>query len=55
MIRSVAIICALVFAAPLAAEDLVVREILQEKPLSGSDTQVVIVSKLTLKPGGRIP
>ncbi|MFY0621819.1 MAG: cupin domain-containing protein [Pelagimonas sp.] len=55
MIRSIAFICALAFAAPLAAEDLVVREILQEKPLSGSDTQVVIVSKLTLKPGGRIP
>jgi quercetin dioxygenase-like cupin family protein len=55
MIRSFILTCALVLGAPLAADELVVREVLQEKPLSGSETQVVIVSKLTLKPGGRIP
>jgi quercetin dioxygenase-like cupin family protein len=55
MIRSFILTCALGLGAPLAADELVVREVLQEKPLSGSETQVVIVSKLTLKPGGRIP
>ncbi|MGC3937711.1 cupin domain-containing protein [Roseobacter sp. EG26] len=42
-------------AAPVAAEELVVREILNEKPLSNAEGTVVIVSKLTVKPGGRIP
>ncbi|WP_299916437.1 cupin domain-containing protein [uncultured Roseobacter sp.] len=42
-------------AAPVAAEDLVVRTILNEQPLSGSEGMVVIVSTLTVKPGGRIP
>lgn len=46
---------ALLFAAPLAAEDLVDRRVLNEQPLSGSEGIVVIVSKLTVNPGGRIP
>ncbi|CUH75449.1 cupin domain-containing protein [Tropicibacter naphthalenivorans] len=42
-------------AAPLWAEDLFVREQLSAQPLSDAQDMVVIVSKLTLKPGGRIP
>ncbi|MBW4706446.1 cupin domain-containing protein [Roseobacter sp. YSTF-M11] len=41
--------------APAFAEELVTRDILSEEPLSGVEGRVVIVSKLTLKPGGRIP
>lgn len=46
---------ALLIATPVVAEDLVVREFLNEQPLSGSQGIVVIISKLTVKPGGRIP
>jgi quercetin dioxygenase-like cupin family protein len=54
MIRALFLAVSLL-ATPLAAEDLVQREILQEKPLSGSADHVVILSRLVLKPGGRIP
>ncbi|MFW2543012.1 cupin domain-containing protein [Primorskyibacter sp. 2E107] len=51
------LICALAaMAAPAVAQDaLVTREILQEKPLSGVDGMVVILSRLVIEPGGRIP
>ncbi|MEM6889012.1 MAG: cupin domain-containing protein [Pseudomonadota bacterium] len=48
-------IVALLIAAPVAAEDLVDRKILTKEPLSGSEGMVVVISKLTIKPGGRIP
>lgn len=43
------------FALPVFADDLVTRDVLNEQPLSDADDMVVIVSKLTIKPGGRIP
>ena len=48
-------LAAALIAGPVAADDLVTRDILNEQPLSGSEGIVVIVSKLTVKPGGRIP
>ncbi|KUF12756.1 hypothetical protein AVJ23_03335 [Pseudoponticoccus marisrubri] len=41
--------------AAAGSADLVNREVLQEKLLTGHDEMVVIVSKLVLAPGGRIP
>ncbi len=41
---------------PVAAQDAVpTREVLREAPLSGDAGQVVIVSRLVLPPGARIP
>ena len=54
MIRAIFLAVSLL-ATPLAAGDLVQREILQQQPLSGSTDLVVIVSRLVLKPGGQIP
>ncbi len=45
---------AVLAASPLAAEELVVREVLQERDLAGVEDMIVIISKLTVKPGGRI-
>ncbi|MEM9638726.1 MAG: cupin domain-containing protein [Pseudomonadota bacterium] len=49
------VVLSVVMATPLWADDLVQREVLQEQPLSGAEGMVVIVSKLTVEPGGRIP
>ncbi|WP_187430676.1 hypothetical protein ROLI_000810 [Roseobacter fucihabitans] len=55
MLKSAVVFVVLLIAAPVFADDLVVRKVLNEQPLSGSAGMVVIVSKLTVKPGGRIP
>ena len=55
MSRLVFALVAALIAGPVAADGLVTRDILNEQPLSGSEGMVVIVSKLTVKPGGRIP
>lgn len=55
MKRLAFVLVALISAAPVFAQELVVREVLNEQPLSGSEGMVVIVSRLTVKPGGRIP
>lgn len=49
------LLCAALMTGPAFADDLVVRAVLNEQPLSGSDEMIVIVSKLVVKPGGRIP
>lgn len=50
------LIAALAVAGPLAAEDArLSRTVLQEKPLTGADEMVVVVSKLVIEPGGRVP
>lgn len=46
---------ALLSAAPALAEDKVKRTELNRADLSGSDTMEVIVSRLEIAPGGRIP
>jgi uncharacterized cupin superfamily protein len=41
--------------APAMAEELVIRQVLNEKPLSGVAGVNVVVSKLVIRPGGRVP
>ncbi|GFE49071.1 cupin [Roseobacter cerasinus] len=48
-------LAALLLAAPVWAEELVQREVLNTQPLSGDDGMKVVVSELKLMPGGRIP
>lgn len=55
MTRVFAALLAACLAVPTAAEELVVRQVLHEKPLSGVQGVNVIVSTLVIKPGGRVP
>lgn len=48
-------LAALLVAAPAMADDKVKRTELNRADLSGSDTMEVIVSRLEIAPGGRIP
>lgn len=42
-------------ALPVAAQDGITREVLQERLVSGDDGLTVVVSRLTVAPGARIP
>ncbi len=44
-----------VVALPASAEELLVRKIVSEQPLSGAERMKVVISMLTVKPGGRVP
>jgi quercetin dioxygenase-like cupin family protein len=50
-----AILLAACLALPATAEELVVRQVLHEKPLSGVEGLKVVVSTLVIRPGGRVP
>ena len=55
MIRFVLALVALMGGIPAYASDLVVREVLQEQPLSDVPDMTVRITHVTVKPGGRIP
>ncbi len=52
---ALAMIFLVVAGMPVHAEDLIVRAELQRHDVSGSDTLEVVVMRLEVKPGGRIP
>ncbi|MBY6160524.1 hypothetical protein KUV73_05395 [Mameliella alba] len=54
MIRLALASVACLAAAPLHASDLVLHEILSEQPLSDAENMKVVISRVTLKPGGTI-
>lgn len=54
MIR-IAVACVVLWAAaPAFASDLVLREILQEQPVSDAPDMKVMISRVTVKPGGAV-
>lgn len=55
MIRILAVLMVGLVASAAQAQELVERKVLTEKPLSGAEETVVVVSTLKLMPGGRIP
>lgn len=54
MIRFALALVALMGAAPVYASDLVLRDVLQEQPLSDAPDMKVMITRVTLKPGGAI-
>ncbi len=42
-------------ALPAASQDLIERTELSRKPLTGSEVMEVVVAKLVIQPGGRVP
>jgi quercetin dioxygenase-like cupin family protein len=54
MIRFALAFAVLTGAAPVYASDLVVSEILNEQPLSDAPDMTVRISRVTVKPGGRV-
>lgn len=54
MIRIALTLAALAFAAPVHASDLVQRKILQEQPISDAEDLKLIMTRVTINPGGRI-
>ena len=42
-------------ALPAAAQDLIERTELSRTPLTGSDVMEVVVARLVIRPGGRVP
>ncbi len=54
MIRTALTLAALVFAAPVYASDLVIREILQDQPVSDAEDLKLVLTRVTVMPGGRI-
>lgn len=54
MIRFALACVAVLAAAPAFASDLVLREILQEQPVSDASDMKVMISRVTVKPGGAV-
>ncbi|WP_323766505.1 cupin domain-containing protein [Antarctobacter sp.] len=55
MIRFALVAClAALAAAPALASDLVLRDVLQEQPLSDVPDMKVVIARVTVKPGGAV-
>ncbi|SNS69031.1 cupin domain-containing protein [Antarctobacter heliothermus] len=54
MFRFAVACVALLAAAPAFASDLVLRDILQEQPLSDAPDMKVMITRVTVKPGGAV-
>lgn len=54
MIRFALACVAVLAAAPAFASDLFLREILQEQPVSDASDMKVMISRVTVKPGGAV-
>lgn len=54
MIRFAFVCVAALAASPVLASDLVLRDVLQDQPLTDSADMKVVMSRLTVKPGGEI-
>lgn len=54
MFRTALAFAAMVAAAPVLASDLVQRDVLQDQPLSDAEDMKVVITRVTIQPGGVI-